>query len=72
MPLKRIVAESWPKKAEEWREKNRAAEHNRSYSDFPPQEDTMAMLQWLVVNGPLVAWAIAVLFTGFTMLTGKV
>ena len=30
------------------------------------------MLQWVTQNGPFVARAIAVLFTGFTVLTGKV
>ena len=28
------------------------------------------MLQWVVQNGPLVAWAFAALVTGFTVLTG--
>jgi hypothetical protein len=36
------------------------------------ERNTIAMLQWLIQNGPLVAWAFAVLFTGFTMLAGKV
>ena len=30
------------------------------------------MLQWVIENGPLVGWAIAALFTGFPVLTGKV
>jgi hypothetical protein len=30
------------------------------------------MLQWAIQNGPLVAWAIAALFAGFAVLTGKV
>jgi hypothetical protein len=30
------------------------------------------MLQWLIQNGPLVAWAFAALVTGFTVLTGMV
>jgi hypothetical protein len=53
--------------------KQRAA-HNRSYLIFPPKGHwgTIAMLQWLVQNGPLVAWAIVALFAGFIMLAGKV
>jgi hypothetical protein len=31
-----------------------------------------ATLQSLIQNGPLVAWAFAALFTGFTMVTDKV
>jgi hypothetical protein len=30
------------------------------------------MPQWVTQNGPLVAWAIAALFAGLTVLTGKV
>jgi len=30
------------------------------------------VLQWLIQNGPLVAWVFAALFMGFTMFTGKV
>jgi hypothetical protein len=30
------------------------------------------MLQWVIQNGPLVAWVIAALIAGFTVLTGKV
>jgi hypothetical protein len=46
--------------------------HNRSYLTSPPQGDTIAVLQWVIQNGPLVAWAIAALSAGFTVLTGKV
>jgi hypothetical protein len=48
------------------------AAHNRSYLVPRRIGDPFAMLQWLLQNGPLVAWAFAVLFTGFTMLPGKV
>jgi hypothetical protein len=30
------------------------------------------MLQWMIQIGPVVAWAIAALFTGFAMATGKI
>ena len=33
---------------------------------------SFAMLQWVTQNGPFVAWAIAALFAGFIVLTGKV
>jgi hypothetical protein len=36
------------------------------------ERDTIAMLQLVIQNGAVVAWAFAALFTGFALLTGKV
>jgi hypothetical protein len=54
--------------------RKQGAAHNRSYltSSHKGHQDTIAMLQWLIQNGPLVAWAFAGLVTGFTVLTGMV
>jgi hypothetical protein len=41
-------------------------------SELPSQGDTIAILQWVIQNGPLDGWAIAALFTVFAVLTGKV
>jgi hypothetical protein len=30
------------------------------------------MLQWPIHDGPTVAWAIAIMFTGFTLLAGLI
>jgi hypothetical protein len=48
------------------------AARNRAYLVPRLIGDLIAMLQWLLQNGPLVAWTFAALFTAFTVLAGKV